>query len=128
MSYNSIEEPFVMKTDSLFLEVVGTQLLHIFYLKGLIRCQRQFRGSDCVGFVPKIVSSQHSGPHQAESLTRYGKPAALFGESRGYDVSRFFTWQNTLTSCVVTATLSWLRWQLSRGSVGAGAWTLAPPI
>ena len=91
-----------------------------------MRCERQFRGSDCVGFVPKIVSSQHSGPHQAESLSRYGKPDALCGESLGYDVSRFFTWQNTRTSCVVTATLSRLGWQLSRGSVGAGAWTLAP--
>jgi len=33
MSYNIIEEPFVMEADSLFLEVVGTQLSHIFYLK-----------------------------------------------------------------------------------------------
>jgi hypothetical protein len=32
-SYNNIEEPFVMKIDGHFLEVVGTQLVHIFYLK-----------------------------------------------------------------------------------------------
>jgi len=30
MSYSSIEDTFVMKSDSLFLEVVGTQLLHFF--------------------------------------------------------------------------------------------------
>jgi len=49
MSYNSIEEPFVMKTDSLFLKVVEFNCYIFSYLKGLIRCQRQFRGSDCVG-------------------------------------------------------------------------------
>jgi hypothetical protein len=48
-------------------------------LEGLIRCELQFRGSDCVCFAPKTASYQYSGPHQAESLTRYENPLLFEG-------------------------------------------------
>lgn len=122
---------FLKKTDSLFLEVVGTHLLHIFYLKfvpqrvnsmwtsisGKWLCR--FCAKNCEFSAQWTTSGRVFYHVTVNRLPYVGKAFAMTSVAS-------FTWQNTRTSCIVTATLSRLGWQLSRGSVCAGAWTLAP--